>query len=443
MRRPRGMGQVKVRTLSDGTKSYQLRVVRDGQLFAKTVAAGSMKQAQEQLPDFIADIKSGRLAKARSDAAHQRAEPTLAEWSETFLSLHVTQDEDRVNTKNTYRAVLRRRVLPTLGHKQLSAVSSPMVRELFKSFAAEGLALKTMRLIHSVVRRLFDTAKGDGATACANPVPKFADLRLGRADKKSKNAKRHSLSAEQVAALLAACAEHPDLSLYVAIGAARGLRPGEIVGLTWADIDFKEGKLTVEGNAKRATVNGEARVWRGKTKTESSERTVAIGPALLARLADAKARQEEVQHALRGHDGKVRSLRSLVPADACIFPADPTNLGLKDAKGQPIPRNPRSFEEPFKRACARAGLPANVSPHWLRHSHASHSIRGGADLANVSAGLGHADVQETSRTYVHAISEAERSAAAHGDALLTGTVAEPTQNAADSEAGHKGRDKGQ
>jgi integrase/recombinase XerD len=53
-------------------------------------------------------------------------------------------------------------------------------------------------------------------------------------------------------------------------------------------------------------------------------------------------------------------------------------------------------------AAQRAGLPAGVSPHWLRHAHATHAPEhGGASVALVRDSLGHASVATTSR-YLHA-----------------------------------------
>lgn len=49
----------------------------------------------------------------------------------------------------------------------------------------------------------------------------------------------------------------------------------------------------------------------------------------------------------------------------------------------------------------RAGIDGNVSPHWLRHSHASHALDRGAPVQLVQATLGHSSVATTSK-YLHA-----------------------------------------
>lgn len=54
-----------------------------------------------------------------------------------------------------------------------------------------------------------------------------------------------------------------------------------------------------------------------------------------------------------------------------------------------------------KGACTRAGIDAAVSPHWLRHAHASHALDRGAPIHLVQATLGHASVATTGK-YLHA-----------------------------------------
>lgn len=64
-------------------------------------------------------------------------------------------------------------------------------------------------------------------------------------------------------------------------------------------------------------------------------------------------------------------------------------------------------------AARRAGLAQPVSPHWLRHAHASHALDRGAPVHVVQATLGHASLAATSR-YAHV-----RPGASSGTQLMT------------------------
>ena len=55
----------------------------------------------------------------------------------------------------------------------------------------------------------------------------------------------------------------------------------------------------------------------------------------------------------------------------------------------------------LRRAAERAGIQERMSPHWLRHAHASHALDHGAPIHLVQATLGHASVATTS-SYLHA-----------------------------------------
>ncbi|MCJ2068515.1 tyrosine-type recombinase/integrase [Methylobacterium sp. J-030] len=131
-----------------------------------------------------------------------------------------------------------------------------------------------------------------------------------------------------------------------------GLRISEVCGLRWRD-------LMARDEAGQATVFGKG----GKTRA-----------VLLS------ASTWKVLTALRGE----------ALADAPVF---------LSRKGGAL--DPSAVHRVVKAAAARAGLPGEVSAHWLRHAHASHSLDRGAPIHLVQATLGHASVATTGR-YLHA-----------------------------------------
>lgn len=65
------------------------------------------------------------------------------------------------------------------------------------------------------------------------------------------------------------------------------------------------------------------------------------------------------------------------------------------------PINPSTVWRIVKKAAKLAGLPEDVSPHWLRHAHASHALDRGAPVSLVKETLGHESLATTS-IYTHA-----------------------------------------
>lgn len=59
-----------------------------------------------------------------------------------------------------------------------------------------------------------------------------------------------------------------------------------------------------------------------------------------------------------------------------------------------------SIHRIIRKAAERAGLDENVSPHWMRHAHATYSIEHGAPLTLVQQTLGHKSIQTTTK-YIH------------------------------------------
>lgn len=117
---------------------------------------------------------------------------------------------------------------------------------------------------------------------------------------------------------------------------------------------------------------------------------------------DAIPRGETGQITVQGKGGKVRTI--LLPAtlwtqlqqlreDASVN--DPV---FRSKNGKLLDRI-RVFQI-VKAAAKRAGINKNVSPHWLRHAHASHSLDRGSPLHLTQRTLGHSRIGTTER-YLH------------------------------------------
>lgn len=112
----------------------------------------------------------------------------------------------------------------------------------------------------------------------------------------------------------------------------------------------------------------------------------------------------EIQVTVLGKGNKVRSL--LIPLDLWqeikIY-SESEPLGPKSAddflfrsQKKPYTRlDPSSVFDVVKAAAHKAGLTKAPSPHWFRHSSATHAIENGAPIHVVQASLGHASIQTT------------------------------------------------
>jgi integrase/recombinase XerD len=105
-----------------------------------------------------------------------------------------------------------------------------------------------------------------------------------------------------------------------------------------------------------------------------------------------------------GKGGKTRTIHLPPPIAALLddlrgkaAPVDPVFRSRKNSGTL----QPLAVRRIVRKAARRAGINLDVSPHWLRHAHASHALDRGAPVSLVQATLGHASIQTTGR-YLHA-----------------------------------------
>lgn len=130
-----------------------------------------------------------------------------------------------------------------------------------------------------------------------------------------------------------------------------------------------------------------------------------VGEVALLTWRDIQANRDgKGQATLFGKGGKTRTI--IITADlyadlqALSPDAAPDTSVFRSRKGG-TPLKVRQIENVITEAAKRAGIKGKVSPHWLRHSHASHSLDRGCPPQLLQQSLGHASLDTTSR-YAHA-----------------------------------------
>jgi integrase/recombinase XerD len=122
------------------------------------------------------------------------------------------------------------------------------------------------------------------------------------------------------------------------------------------------------------------------------------------RWRDVQANGDGAQITVFGKGGKTRSIQ-LPTSVAALLSALRGDSADQDAvfrsrKGGTA-LQPVAVLRIVRQAAHRAGIELKVSPHWLRHAHASHALDRGAPIHLVQATLGHASITTTGR-YLHA-----------------------------------------
>ncbi len=203
---------------------------------------------------------------------------------------------------------------------------------------------------------------------------------------------------EKASGLTLVVASHPHAENSVAplrFTVANGLRQGELLGLSWKDVDLEA--ATVDVRQTLCYVGGKVAFL--PPKTDRSRRTVELSEATCYLLASHRLAQTE--HRLQ--------LGEVWQDNDLVFPS---LIGT--------PWLPRLFYRGYRPIVDGSGIthPETVNWHTLRHTAASQWLRHGVEVFAVSRRLGHASAAFTMDTYAHLLKGQQRQAAEALDHLL-------------------------
>ncbi len=158
-----------------------------------------------------------------------------------------------------------------------------------------------------------------------------------------------------------------------------GCRRGEIMGLKWEKVDFKNNRVTID---RALLVSPSKGVYESTTKT-SDIRYLNLPAETMALLKQHKREQLRIQ---------------IANGDRWIH----TGYVFTQDNGDRM--NPDSITSWLNDFSKRHGLP-HINPHAFRHTVASVLLANGTDIVTVAAQLGHASASTTENFYAHIIEE--------------------------------------
>lgn len=376
-----------------GENTYRLIVSTgknlDGSRARKTKTVhGSRKDAEVALAQFVVEANHGLIPEGKSI--------TFEEFFHVW-QINYGEKELAPSTYKRYVRMLETRILPYLGSFTLEKIKPTDLMKLYdmleqdtqiKRLAKNNgertfkpLSKKTILEHHRLISSMLHKAVY-WQLIPFNPAERVQPPRASRV-------KRRFYDDEQCKILLSnlnSLSEN-EMKYKVAIilDVFTGVRLGELMGLEWNDIDFKNKEIIINKASQYLPEKG---VYTKEPKTSSSYRNVSIPDSVIEMLQEYK-KWYDSQKELCGE-----------------FWNDSDRLFVQD-NGKPM--HPDTVSKWFGKFIRKIGLPV-INFHGIRHTNATLLISQNVDVAVVAARLGHAQISTTFNFYVHPLASHNRSA---------------------------------
>ncbi|WP_413538368.1 tyrosine-type recombinase/integrase [Enterococcus malodoratus] len=338
---------------STGKKRYTTKRGFKTQRAAKQAYVRLQVQVQEN--DVLTD--SNRLFSELAD-----------EWLEQY------RNTVKESTYVAQRLALRKHVLPLFGKMKISKITIPFCQRqvnhwysYYKKFS-NLIGLTSSILKYALSLRLIRSNPMDGVIR-----PK----RRKRVDEEKFVAPYYTK--DELLDFIEITKSYPDpLYPIFRILAFTGLRKGELLGLRWKDIDFKNKTLSVKQTL--ATVDN----WRLEfqvPKTEKSLRTISLDDETLQVIKRWQLKQKELFLQF--------GIKALTNGNQLLFTTEENKPYYLDFINHNLKLIVKEHDLKY------------ITPHGFRHTHCSLLFESGASLKEVQVRLGHTDIKTTMDIYAH------------------------------------------
>lgn len=315
---------------------------------------------------------------------------TLDQWYLIWLK-HYKVGHVKPSTLQNYSSIYRNQIKNQIGSMRLCQIHSMHIQQMYNDLSARGISSKYQHCIHAILSNMFDIAMQNDLIV-KNPCHNVRTKPLQR-----KNERFLSIEEHQMLMDILLRQEWDSVSSPIIALLGTGMRIGELLGLTWDNINFQTGHIHIEKTLVYlwdSDIQGYAFSFQSP-KTCQSKRSIPMSQTIVK----AFMKQKEKVLNLKGDTDKWNPLPGF------------ENLVFPNSHGRPQQR--RDIQHLLDRIIntlnqQAATSPQNTSyyiehihPHTLRHSFATRCFEAGIQPKVVQTLLGHSSIQVTMDLYTH------------------------------------------
>ena len=317
--------------------------------------------------------------------------PASLTINDLFVRWLQTKRGLKVNTKSNYKYMYTKFVEPEFGKRKLKAVKHSDIIAFYNSLVDDGLQINTLETIHNVLHQVFNVAVDDDYIRY-NP----SDRCMTELKREHKPKKRRALTKEEQQRFISFLSNSPEFGHWFPVFysiLSTGLRVGEITGLRWEDIDFKNQIIHVDHTLVyyKDYIKGEQLYRINSTKTKNGTRDIPLPRAMKVALLDLLTHRDEGVKCKSVIDGYTNFI--FINRFCEVHHQGTLNRALRE---RIIPAANAEAE--------RLGVPIlpPFSCHNLRHTYCTNLCRANVDLKTISYLMGHGDIRTTMDIYAEA-----------------------------------------
>ena len=213
---------------------------------------------------------------------HSKADMTLNQLFDLYIDSKVNIRE---HTKSNYMLLWRTAVQDSkLGNMKISQIKQIHVRKFYADQAKKGAATSTIKTYHNIICPTFEMDVNSDIIR-KNPAREAIKGINGTQKKKE------ALTVEEQKRFLNFVKESDVYNIYypmLSLELLTGLRVGELVGLTWKDIDSINNVIHIQHQLQYLKLDGKFKFYVSPLKTEAGKRDIPITPEIRKCLTDIK-----------------------------------------------------------------------------------------------------------------------------------------------------------